>query len=108
MPVQRRRRTDSNASECSGYLIDNTRQIAFEMNADGEEVGDHQDVVDTMSDQRFDRAWQAGFAQFQKRGLDGFEPYGGGQLAGDGMHGLVGRLEARSVGEDDDSSGQVR
>jgi hypothetical protein len=24
------------------------------------------------------------------------------------MHGLVGRLEARSVGEDDDSSGQVR
>ena len=108
MPVERRRRTDSHASAFPGYLIDNARQIAFEMNAQGEEVGDHQDVVDTLSDQRFDRALQARRAQFQKGGLDGFEPSGGGQLVGDGAYGLVGRFEARSVGEYDDSSGQVR
>ena len=77
------------------------------MNAKREEVRNHQDVLDTPRHQRFHGAFQAGLTQLQESRFHGFEPPGGSQLAGDGSHCLIRRFQTRSVGENDDSSGQV-
>ena len=62
MPIQRSCRTDLYVPNPVGYLTDNKRQITFKVNAEGEEIGNHQDVVDTPRHQRFHGAFQAGFA----------------------------------------------
>ena len=107
MPIQGPRRTDLYVPESTSYLIDNTWQVPFEMDAKRKEIGNHQDVVDTPRHQRFHGAFQAGLPQLQKCRFHGFEPPGGGELAGDGSYGLISRVEARAVGENDDSGGQV-
>ena len=93
--------------ESSSYPIDNTRQISFKMHAKGKEIRNHQDVVNTARHECFDGAFEVGLAQLQKRSFHGFEPAGGGQLAGGGTHRLISRFQARAVSENDDSGGQV-
>ena len=56
------------------------------MDAKGEEIRNHQDVVNTPRRQGFHGAFQAGLAQLQKCRFHGFEPPGGGELAGYGAH----------------------
>ena len=85
------------------YLIDNKWQIPLKVNAKGKEIRNHEDVVDTPCHQCFDGSAQIGLAQLQKCSFHGFEPPGSGQLTSDGPHRLISRLEARAVGEKDDS-----
>ncbi len=77
------------------------------MDAKGEEIRNHQDVVHTPRYQSLNGAFQTWFAQLQERSFYDFQRPGGGELPGNGAHGLIRRLQPGTVGEDDDSGGQV-
>src|ERR1019366_3374587 len=88
-------------------MRDKGGQVALQMRAGGEEVGDDDDPVDAPDDQQIGSLFQAGTAEFQEGGFHNRTVASPCQLPGCRPDALVGRLDSRTVGEDDDSSGHA-
>ena len=105
MAIERRQAEDFQAFILERDVLDQAGQIAFQVGAQGEEIGENGDFPDSLADQAFDRAGEVGLAQFEESRLDIGIGTGFGQGGGGVADGLVGRFDARSVAEDDEAGG---
>jgi hypothetical protein len=104
--IERRRDGDGKVGMGLRDGVDEPWKVAFQMHAEGKEIGDDQDSGNAFRQKYGDGAVQRGLAEFEKSGFDVREIAGAGKVCGDGAHGLVGRLDAGTVGEDDDAGDQ--
>ena len=83
--------------------IDEAWKVALQMRAEGEEIGNDQDAGGAFRQKCGDGAVERGVADFEESSFHVSEIAGAGKVGGDGAYGLVGRLDAGTVGEDDDA-----
>jgi len=102
MPVERRSDTDFHIPVGSDQLFDDCRQIALQMDAEGQEVGDHQNPRHAGIRQSRYGLVQAG-PSLQKRGFDTLKCASGCHRSRHGSDGFVGGWHTGSVRKDDNS-----
>ena len=79
-------------------------QVALQVGARSEEVGDDEDALHTLGDELIGSLFEAGSAEFQEGRFDKRETARAGQTGRSLPHRLIGRFDAGAVGEDDDGS----
>ncbi len=83
-----------------GDPADDRRQIALEVDAQGQEIGNHGDVVDTLGDEDFGSLFERGSAEFEERNFIARYARLTGGFGGNDADGLVGGLHAGAVSEE--------
>jgi len=83
--------------------VNEARKVAFQMHPKGEEVGDNQNASDAFRQKCGDSAIERGLAKFEEGSFHVCKIAGAGKVGSHGAHGLVGGLDAGTVGEDDDA-----
>jgi hypothetical protein len=104
--VERRRDRDGEAGMGLRDGVDEAWEVALQVHAEGKEVGDDQDAGDAFRQKCGDGAIEGGLAEFEEGSFHMREVAGAGEVGSDGADGLVGRLDAGAVGEDDDAGDQ--
>ena len=82
-------------------------QIPFQVGAQSQEVRNHANLVDTLGEQAGDSSFQAGFSQFEEGRLDMLKAPRACQRARSLADRFIGRFDAGTVPEDDDSNAHV-
>ena len=85
----------------------NGGQVALQMGARSEEVGDDDDPLHTARDEQIGSLLQAGTAEFQEGGFDDGEVAGAREVGCRRADSLVGRLDSGAVSEDNYSGGHA-
>ncbi len=93
MPIERRRDLDLNSGMHAANLLDQSRQIPLQVEAQREKVWNHDDVGDPAPGQDIHRAAQIRRSTLQKRGLYRLVSYR--------PHRIIRRFDARPMGEHD-------
>ena len=81
------------------------REVAFQVEPQGEEVGDDDDALDALLGEAVDGAGEVGLAEFEEGRCDMTKRTQFGELAGDRPDAVIGALDAGAVGEDDEAGG---
>ena len=103
MPIKWRCAANLNILMYWGEPIHHSRQIALEMNSQGQEVGNHQDLPDAAVCQPRHRLVQAGL-RLQKCHLNLRKVSCGRRRLGHRAHRLIGRSHTRPMCKDDNSA----
>ena len=102
MAVQRTRDYNLQTVEFAGNIRYETRQVAFQVEPQREEVRHHHEALVSFFGKFCDCPFEAGPAEFEEGRLDPLESPGAFQVAGGGADRLVGRFDAGAVGENHD------
>lgn len=105
MAIEGRGDEDFEAGMGFGNGGDEAGKVAFEVHAEGEEIGNDEDAGNAFRYKYGYSARERGPAQFEEGGLDVGEIAGTGEVRGDGADGFIGRLDAGAVSEDYDAGG---
>jgi len=105
MPIERGRDGDREAGIGLRDGVDEAGKVALQMHAEGEEVGDDENASDAFRHKCGDSAIERRLTEFEEGCLDVGEIAGAGEVGGNSAHGLIGGLNAGTVGEDDDAGG---
>jgi len=103
VPIQRRGDHYLDARMRLHDLIDQAGKVALHVEAQGEEVRQHDDTGGAGGGETVGSALEAGLAEFEEGGDDigiAAQPY---EIGGYGAYGLVGRFDTRTVGKHDDA-----
>jgi len=102
MSIERRR--DSDRHPVFFFeAFDEVRQIALEVNAEGEEIRQHDDGANALACERGNGVFQQ-WACFKERGLVNLPAAMTRGIRRDNAHGVIGRSHARTVPEYDNAS----
>jgi hypothetical protein len=89
----------------SGDPLDDPGQIALHVEAKRQEVWQDYDPARARHGELSGRILEAGLAELEESGDNVWMPGFAGEFCGHGADGLVRRLDARAVSEDDDARG---
>ena len=106
MTIQRRRGDNLYPVVFAGDISQEARQIPLQVQTQREEIGDHHDAANVAGGHGTYRLVQVRLSEFQKGRQNVGKPAGSGKPAGHGTHRLIGRLNAGTVSEDDESGRQ--
>ena len=81
------------------------RQVSFQVEAEGEEIGEDNDLGDAAIGESGDGAGQVGLAEFEESRLDVAEGAHFCEVTGDGANAFVGGFDTRAVGENNQAGG---
>jgi hypothetical protein len=84
-------------------LIDEAGEVALHVEAEGEEVRQHDDAGGAGGGKTVGGDLEGGIAEFEEGGDDIGIAAPVREIGGDGAHGFVGRFDAGAVGENDDA-----
>ena len=101
MPIERRRDLDLNSGMHAANLLDQSRQIPLQVEAQREKVWNHDDVGDPAPGQNIHRAAQIRRAALEKRGLHRLVSSAPGHLSRYRPDRIIRRFDARPVREHD-------
>jgi hypothetical protein len=103
MAFERLRHLDLDAGVGGGHLCDQRREIPFQVDSEGQKIGDQYDVPHTLSRQARNCAVKVGLPQFQEGSLHVRKTPGSRKPGGDFPHAFIRRFDTGSVSEDDES-----
>ncbi len=103
MTLQGRSDVDVDARVGGHQSVNNPGQVSFQMEAQGKEIRNDQDIFDTEAHEVGDGSREVGFAEFEEGRSDMQERTQSGERGGDGADSLVGGLDPGAVGEDNDA-----
>jgi hypothetical protein len=103
MSIERSSNGDGQAGMGLRDGVNKARKVAFQMHPEGKEVGDDQNLRDAFRQKCGDSAFERRLAEFEEGSFYVRKIAGVGKVGGYGAHGLVGGLDAGTVGEDDDA-----
>ena len=102
MPVQWLRGNQLYVAVKLSNATHDSREVTLEVEAQGQKIGNDDDPPETLSGKQCYGPREIGLAEFKEGSLDPAETTRLGQFRGYRPNGLVSRLDARAVGEDDD------
>ena len=80
-------------------------QITFQVEPQGQEIGQHDDAADSFPDEAVDGGFEVRPAEFQEGRLDMAKRTHLGEVADDGADPLVGAFDPGAMGEEDQAGG---
>jgi hypothetical protein len=107
MPIERGGIANFQVSVFKGDSLNNPGQVAFQVGSQSKKIGQNDNFAHALSNQPVNRASQIGFAEFQEGGLDVPKGAGLSQSGGGVANGLIGRLHARTMAEDNEAGTQA-
>jgi len=103
MLVERRSYFDGKPRMRALHTFDQARQVALQMQSQGQEIRDDHDARHTTS-HRIQRSSEIRTAAFEEGCFHDFQAAPSSHFSGHGAHGFVGRFDARAMGENDVTS----
>ena len=105
MAVERWRYPDLQAFVSAGDTLGNPGQVAFHVDAQGQEIREDDEAVDSQTHQTGGCRFQVGLPEFQEGSFHAGGRICAREASGDGAHGFIGRFDAGTVSENDDAGG---